>query len=246
MGTIPNTLFNFSSGVGGRLRCQGVDFSAAGSGKTIVGNVNSVASGYSAEFMDCKINAAATFAAAPQGPGQIEVNAVRVGSSGVNYNQYHRSYPGLLIEETTIVRTGGASNGTTPISWKIVTTANVTTHFPFESPLLAVWCDTTGSPVTATVECRAAAIPNDDEVWLELVHLGDASSPQGSFVNDCKATLLTAAAAQSSSSESWGGSTASFKVDVTFTPQQKGWVYARVKVGKASATIYVDPKVTLS
>ncbi|RUX95816.1 hypothetical protein [Mesorhizobium sp. M7D.F.Ca.US.004.01.2.1] len=182
----------------------------------------------------------------PQSHGQIEIDAMRVGSTGVNYNQYRGRYTGSLVEETTIVHTGGASNGTTPISWKIVTTANATWHFPFEAPPIAIWNDTTGSAVTATVECRAAAIPNDDELWLEVEYLGDASSPQASFVSDVKATLLTAAAAQASSSESWGGSTASFKLDVTFTPQQKGWVLARVKAGKASSTFYVDPKVTLT
>ncbi|MER8692388.1 MULTISPECIES: hypothetical protein [Mesorhizobium] len=57
---------------------------------------------------------------------------------------------------------------------------------------------------------------------------------------------MTTAAAQTSSSETWGGSTASFKLNVSFTPQQEGWILARVKAGKASATIYVDPKVTLT
>ncbi|WP_136617077.1 MULTISPECIES: hypothetical protein [Mesorhizobium] len=244
LNTIPNSLFTLASG--GKLKCQGVDLSAAGSGKTIIGTPASNTTGATVELIDCKTNAAVTIAATPQSHGQIEIDAMRVGSSGVNYNQYRGRYTGSLIEETTIVHTGGASNGTTPISWKIVTTANATWHFPFEAPPIAIWNDTTGSPVTATVECRAAAIPNDDELWLEVEYLGDASSPQGSFVSDVKATLLTAAAAQTSSSESWGGSTASFKLDVTFTPQQKGWVLARVKAGKASATFYVDPKVTLT
>ncbi|GLQ82878.1 hypothetical protein GCM10007881_64010 [Mesorhizobium huakuii] len=246
LGTIPTVLFQFSTGVGSKLRCQGVDFSAAGSGKTLIGNTSASATACTAEFIDCKINAAATLAAVPQSPGQLEIDAVRTGSSGLNYNQYRGRYAGSLIEETTIVRTGGASNGTTPMSWKIVTTANANWHFPFEAPPIAIWNDTTGSAVTATVECRAAAIPNDDELWLDVEYLGDASSPQGSFISDTKATPLTATAAQTSSSESWGGSTASFKLDVTFTPQQKGWILARVKAGKASSTFYVDPKVTMS
>ena len=141
------------------------------------------------------------------------------------------------IEETTIVRTGGASDGTTPIAWKIVTTANCTYSLPFECPPIAIWNDTTGSAVTATVEgiWGGGAVPHDDEIWLDVEYLGDASSPQGSFVNDGKADLLTTAANQTSSSETWGGSTTKFKLAVTFTPQQKGWVYARVKCAKASS-----------
>jgi hypothetical protein len=31
-----------------------------------------------------------------------------------------------------------------------------------------------------------------------------------------------------------------------FTPQQKGWIFVRVKAAKASSTFYVDPKIALS
>ena len=146
------------------------------------------------------------------------------------------------------MRTGGASDGTTPIAWKIVTTANCTYSMPFECPPIAIWNDTTGSAKTATVEgiWGGGAVPNDDDIWLEVEYLGDASSPQGSFVNDGKADLLATAAGQTSSSETWGGSTTKFKLACTFTPQMKGWIYARVKCAKASSTFYIDPLVTLS
>jgi hypothetical protein len=116
---------------------------------------------------------------------------------------------------------------------------------PFVSPPIAIWVDTT-SAVTATVECRGASVPLNSECFLEAEYLGDASSPLGSFIHDGPADLLATAVAQTSSSETWGGSTASFKLNVTFTAAQKGWIYARVKVGKASSTFYIDPLVTLS
>jgi hypothetical protein len=155
---------------------------------------------------------------------------------------------GTLDHEVTIVRTGGASDGTTPLSWKVTTTANCNYSMPFECPPIAIWNDTTGSAVTATVEgiWGGGAVPNDDDVWLDVEYLGDSSSPQGSFVNDGKANLLASAAGQTSSSETWGGSTTKFKLNVSFTAQQKGWVYGRIKVGKASTTVYIDPLVTLS
>src|SRR6185436_3707180 len=116
---------------------------------------------------------------------------------------------------------------------------------PFECPPIAIWNDTTGSR-TATVQgiCGGGAVPNDDEIWLEVEYLGDASSPQGSFVNDGKADLLATAAAQTAASETWGGSTTDFALAVTFTAAQKGWCYARVKIGKASSTFYIDPLIT--
>lgn len=249
LGTIPTSLFLPSSTAarGGLLECSGVDFSAAGSGKTIAGT-HAQGQGVQYTFNDCKLNASVTKSTVPAGPAATEVEFVRSASSGVNYTVLRHRYSGTLAEETTIVRTGGATDGTTSIAWKIDTTANCTFSLPFESPPIAVWNDTTGSAVTAAVEgiWGGGAVPFDDEVWLDVEYLGSSSSPQGSFVNDGKADLLATAAGQASSSETWGGSTTKFKLAVTFTPQMAGWIYARVKVGKASSTVYIDPLVTLT
>ena len=247
LGTIPTILFVPSASRGGSVECIGVDLSAAGSGKTIVGG-SSNAQDCSFRFVDCKLNASVTKVVAPTSHGANEIDFVRSGSSGANYAVNRTRVPGVLIEETTIVRTGGASDGTTPIAWRIDTTASCTYSLPFETPPIAIWNDATGSAKTATVEgiWGGGAVPLDTEIWLECEYLGDASSPLGSFVADCAANLLTAGANQTSSSETWGGSTTKFKLNVTFTAQQKGWIYARVKVGKASSTFYVDPMVTLS
>lgn len=240
---VPTTLFTYSASPI-IIELEGVDLSAAGSGKTLFSNTGNITPQIMVK--DCKINASVTIQGAPASPGGHFLDMWRTGASGVNYNIYRNRYQGNLIEETTIVRTGGASDGTTPLAWKVVTTANSHWDSPFECPPIAIWNDTTGSSVTATVECRGAAIPNDDEVWGDAEYLGSGASPLASFANDSKATRLTAAAAQTSSSESWGGSTSSFKLAVTFTPQQKGWILFRVKVAKASSTFYIDPKVTLS
>jgi len=243
---VPTNLFFPTGTRGGLLECNGVDFSAAGSGKTIVradGTTQSVV----CNFLDCKLNASVTKATAGMvGHGSTEVDFVRSGSAGVNYAIHRQRISGTLTEETTIVRTGGATDQVTPISWKVVTTATCTYSLPFECPPIAIWNDITGSAVTATVECIAAAIMTDAECWLEVEYLGDASSPMGSFVNDGKADLIATAANQTTSTETWGGSTAKFKLAVTFTAQQKGWIYGRVKIGKASSTTYIDPLITLT
>ena len=241
---VPTTLFAPTANRGSEIECIGVDLSAAGSGKTIFGtNANHYAGKH--KLVDCKLHASVTRSTVPVWYGANEVDIVRSGASG-NYAVYRHRTSGELMEETTIVRSGGASDGTTPIAWKVVTTANCSFSMPFETPPIAIWVDTTGAPVTATVECIGATVATDQEVWLDVEYLGDASSPQGSFVNDGKANLLATAANQTSSSETWGGSTAAFKLEVTFTPQQKGWMYARVKCAKASSTFYIDPMVTLS
>jgi hypothetical protein len=38
----------------------------------------------------------------------------------------------------------------------------------------------------------------------------------------------------------------SFKLTTTITPQLAGYIHARVRVGKASSTFYLDPKVVLT
>jgi len=243
---VPTILFAPVTGRGGDLECIGVDLSAAGSGKTLVGS-NANASGTKIRLIDCKIDAAVTKSAVPAAHGATEVDFIRTGATG-NYRVFSHRLTGTLQEETTVVRSGGASDGTTAIAWKIDTTANCNYSMSFECPPIAIWNDTTGSSVTATVEgiWGGGAVPNDDEVWLDVEYLADASSPQGSFIDDGKASLLTTAAAQTSSTESWGGSTTKFKLAVSFTPQQKGWLYARVKCAKAASTFYVDPLITLT
>jgi hypothetical protein len=247
LGTIPSVLFVQGLFRGAVVEIIGVDLSAAGSGKTII-SANSSAQAQPYRFIDCKLNASVTMSTVPASLGSLEVDFIRCGATGVNYTERHHKFPGLLVEETTIVRTGGASNGTTPISWNIATQSTCTYSMPFECPPIAIWNDTVGSAVTATVEgiWGGGAVPNDDDIWIDVEYLGDASSPQGSFVNDGKADLLATAAGQSSSSATWGGSTTKFKLNVTFTPQQKGWIYARVKCGKASSTFYIDSLVTLT
>jgi hypothetical protein len=244
---VPTVLFTPISGRGGYVECIGVDFSAAGSGKTLAGALQQTTVG-SYSFVDCKLNASVTKSAVPLSHGSPEVDFTRSGSSGVNYTVFRHRMSGTLDEEVTVVRTGGASDGTTPIAWKVVTTANCTYSMPFECPPIAIWNDTTGSSVTATVEgiWGGGAVPLDDEIWLEVEYLGDASSPQGSFVNDGKADLLATAANQTASSETWGGSTTKFKLSVSFVAQQRGWVYCRVRCAKVSSIFYIDPLCVLS
>lgn len=246
--TIPTGLIRQVSACGAKIDLRGVDLSALGSGKTIIEATAGPPTANAITLTDCKIDAAVTVAATPIAPGASHIDLLRVAGDGTNYRHASYRYSGTLTEETTIVRTGGASNGTTPISWKIVTTANVAWSFPFESLPIAIWNDTTGSSVTATVEgiWGGGSVPNNDDIWIEAEYLGSSSSPQGSFVNDTKADSLASNAGHTSSSETWGGSTTKFKMAVSFTPQQKGWILVRVKAAKASSTFYVDPKITLS
>ena len=74
------------------------------------------------------------------------------------------------------------------------------------------------------------------------------------MVTTTKATLLSSNAAVASDGSTWngGGSGAGwspFKLTTTLSSPQPGlagYLHARVRVGKASTTYYIDPKVVLT
>ena len=173
-------------------------------------------------------------------------------SGDTNYRLIIADYAGSILSETTIVRTGGASDGATPISWKMVSSAD--TEFPdipLTSPEIARWNETTGSSITVTVEVITDNVTlKDDECWLEVQYLGTSGVPLGSFVSDAKADVLATAANQTTSSETWTttGLTTPVKqkLSVSFTPQEKGFIHAVVKLARASTTAYVCPKLAVT
>lgn len=251
--TFPTTLFGSSNNFATTALIEGVDLSALTG--TIVG-AQSAASKFL--FRNCKFNASATFSATQTVPG-AQVDLVNCSSDSKNYRRERYNMMGTMTTEIVIVRTGngtdglpGATDGTTPVSWKFVTTANVKPHIPFKSPPIMLKNTVVGTPVTLTVECviDAGAVLNDEDMWLEIEGLGTASFPLSVFYNDNKATVLSAAAAQTASTIAWtttGLSTPQkFKLQVTFTPQIAGDITARICVAKPSTTVYADPKLTKS
>jgi len=161
-------------------------------------------------------------------------------------------YAGTIADENTIIRTGGANDGTA-YSWKLSTSANALyPTIPLTTPELpAKWNDTTGSAVAVSVEVLHDSLTalNDDEIWLEVTYLPETTK-QGETVSDGKASYLVAATAQASSSAEW--TTTGLmnpnkqKLSVTITPQSAGYIQARVHLAKASTTVYVDPKLTVA
>lgn len=243
-GTLPTKLFLGSQGSAYNAILRGVDLSALGSGKTIVG---AGGVGSTVKLIDCKLGASVTVAGTPTVPGCV-IDLIRGDSGATNYRDERYKYEGTQTAETAIVRTGGATDGATPVSWKLVTTANSKWSFPFESQPIAIWNDVAGSPITVTMYgiWGGAAVPNTDDVWIEAEYLADSGDPLGGFVNSTKANNLAAGVALTADGSTWGGSTTAFSMSVTFTPQQKGPINLVVKAAKASSTFYVDPRPVIT
>lgn len=240
---------NTGSASGGTVEFDGVDLSSQ------TGKLNSGTAGgsHTILFRNCKLGAGATVgASAGSGWSYPIFDVINCDSGGTNYKLHREHGLGTIDQETTKIRSGGASDGTTGISWKAVSNSAALWQFPLPMFEIAIWNDNSGASKTATVEILAdsAANLNNDDIWMEVEYLGDASSPKSSMVSNTKSNILASNAALSSSSASWTTTGLTnpnaMKLQASFTPQQKGPVTCKVYLGKASQTVYVDPMVTIT
>lgn len=245
-GSVPIRLFGDDNGVVGRMiaRVEGIDISFLGAHTLNAGTIAA-----DITLSNCKLPSGMTVATPISHAAAIRL--INCDSGATNYRTECYTYPGSQVTETTIVRTGGATNGTTPFSWKIVTNANTRPFVPFESLPISTWNDTTAANVTVTLYgiWGGGAVPNSDDIWFEAQYEGDSGSPQGSFKSSGIVDVLAAGVALTTDASTWGGSTTKFKMSVTLTspqPQQKGPITIRVYAGKASSTFYIDPNPVLS
>jgi hypothetical protein len=247
-GTTPVNIFGCSSSNrGASLLVEGFDFS------NLAATVNLMQGqgGTSTVFRDCKLPASWTgvpVTSALIQPGQ-RVALWNCGNGGTTHRVWVVDYQYTLIAETVVVKTGGAQDDATPISWKMTTTANVA-YGSGEgvSPDMLINNTTTGSAKTITVDIIHDSVTNltDAEVWLQVEYLGTSGQAIGSVITDAKSSVIATAADQTASGATWTTTGLTNpnkqKLEVTLTPQQKGYFICRVCCAKASKTIYIDPK----
>jgi hypothetical protein len=248
---VPTSLFNTEPAYGCQATFRGVDLSTMSGTLVLAGNNDLMRY----KFQNCRLHASTTAktATAIIGPGAGQVILDNCDDGDTNYIMHHDKYQGTIDTETTIKRTGGASDGTTGFCWKMVTLATGPTWmWPLESPPIVIWNESTGSALTATVEIVHDSVTNiqDDEIWAEVEYLGTSGYTNSSVATDSMATIIATPADQADSSETWTTTGLTNpntqKLTVAFTPQEKGPVVIRVMVAKASQTVYVCPKVTVA
>lgn len=244
--TLPTTLIFPTAGTVSTF--IGVDLSALGSGKTLSGGT--AARGAKTLLLNCKLGGSVTVSSTPSAPGSNEAELINCDSADTNYRTEKYQYMGTQTVETTIVRTGGASDGTTSVAWKFVTTANSEWLLPFESIPITIWNETTTEQTLTIYGYQdAVAVPTNREIWMEVEYLGTSGFPQSTFVSSGAADYLAAAANYTEdTSSTWGGGdmTTRFKMSATFTAAEKGPITVRIYVAKASATMYIDPEPEIS
>jgi len=241
---------------------------SAGSGKVIIADVDldDVGQGASAArlvsvttltvanilFARCKLPSDAGFLPiggtwGKSGSGKIKLH--HCSADNKTYDFHEEAYEGSIVDETGVVRDGGASDGTNPQSWKMASSANVVDRYSaLESPPIIGWTSSVVSK-TFAIECIVDSAVNlqDDEVWAELEYPANNTDGLGAVAVD-RCAMLAAPADQAASTEAWNGTGGManpnrFKLSVTVTPGKVGPITARVFLAKPSTTIYVDPMV---
>lgn len=184
----PTQLFNRQLLATCAVVLDAVDLSALTGATTIIGTG---VSPWQVLIKNCKLGSGVVIAA-PAGRAGPFVDLVASDSAGTTYQAQRYWYQGTQVPETVVVRTGGASDGTTPVSAKLATTANSLFTSAFSAISVAQWNTVTGTNrvVTLAAIWNAAALPNNDDIWIDAEYFGSAASPQGSFANNTKANNL--------------------------------------------------------
>lgn len=245
--TFPTTLFTNTVGrTPGPILIHGVDLSALGSGKNLVNVASTVPAWY--RFVDCKLGSSVSVTTGSvAGSGGVVVDLINCDSADTNYRYQHTDYNGTTTQETTIIRTGGASDGTTGFSRKCVSSANTNFCNPLAGPWFYFWDETVGS-VTAAIEIVTDNVTlTDAEAWVEVDALATSGFPLSGYFTDRAADILATPANQTTSSENWTttglGTPVKQTLSKTVTTAEKGWIRCRVMLSKASTTLYACPKV---
>ena len=243
--TIPTMLFQGGTCIIATLR--GVDVSAISG--NITESAGAVNAGQNRILLDgCKIASGVTLMS-PSSPNYGATVELVNCYDGTNIRNERATPAGTVTTERTIVRTGGASDAIGGLSLKFVSSANLDRWSqPLEGFHFDVHNAVVGSSITATIEIVSSASLNDNDVYVHAFYDGTASSSVKSKVTNAPDILATGSAITTSTSP-WAsapGTPVYQKITVTFTPQHVGRVRFVPMVGKASTTVYIDPKAVFS
>lgn len=236
-----------SSGRPARWDIRGVDLSNAGSA---VSMFNAAGTAFQLGIMrNCKLPASWSGSLAT-GTWNVQGRFAMYNcdNADTHYRLWIEEYAGAITDETTIVKTGGASDGTTPIAWKMVTRAAANEYVArLTTDDIAVWIEDIGSPITITLDFLHDSVTalQDDEIWMLVEYQGTSGFPLSVTASCRRANVLTAPANHDASSATWTTTGLTNpneqKLEVTFTPLEKGVAYIRVFLAKPSYTVYLDP-----
>lgn len=198
--TIPSSLFIGNTCGPQDVLLRGVDISALGSNALLGGGTGTL----KVTLLNCKLGTSYAFGTPLIGQIVDSINSDSAASN-LNYLVSRNLSTGSNTTATNPVRTGGASDGTTAVSWNIQTTANCSWTGPFSSMPISTWNGTTGTNRVVSIYgiSNAAAVPNNDDIWFDVSYLGSSASPMATLATTTKSNLLASNAAYSADTSAW-------------------------------------------
>lgn len=238
----------------GVVVCDSVDFNGGtgiASGKNLVA---ASATPFYFQFRNCKITSGVLIAVPTSPFGYID--QIVTDSGATNWHQQRDTYTGQLVASSTIYN--NATDGTTPISWKVVSTANAKPASPFECFDIVQWVAAGTYAASKVFLTSATASLKTNDVWVDVEYLG-SNYALGSHATSFGAGSGTATLPQipggttpgtlAAASPAWAtsGQGNDYQLVIpSFTTSVAGYIRFSVKVGKASLTVYIDPAVTVA
>ncbi len=190
---------------------------------------------------------------------QIESSAAGTDTVPVAGLNLFIGYYGRIEHDEVEYRTGGASDGETPYSWKMTCNANtVSGRTALKTPPITAWKDASNQTLTVyvahdAVGDGAAGDLQDDECWLEISSPDetDATTARGRFQTTLPATVLTAVAdLTNEGSDEWQNTPTTFQqitATIDTSLAEAGPIVVRVALATgASSIVWIDPKLHFS
>ena len=177
------------------------------------------------------------------------IDLVNCDSGNTNYRYYRYQDAGEVFHETGIYREGGATDGTTPICRRMVSSDWARYDDTLTLGELVGWNETTGQQKTATLHVLTNGVTlTNKDLWVEVEYLGNADYPLSSFVTN-KPHILESGTSLDSDNATWVHNLQNpvrQKVSLSFTPQMKGPIRVTVRLARPSTAVYVCPKVDIA
>lgn len=182
-----------------------------------------------------------------------------LGSSASEQQLEIHTHMGTIDVETTVVRTGGASDGATGGFAHAFIVSNVDDNFvPLVGPWMYAWVEGDGTAKTLTIYFAngdaelAANLLEDDEIFLEVGFPSETGESLYEYLPDQAAPgdgggrtqLLGTPADIATDSSTWGsGGNNKQKLSQAIAPDYQGAIWCRVLFSKSASppTLYVDP-----
>ena len=227
---------------------DGCDWSACAAAVTIfstaAGNPSKVT------IRNCKLPASWTGSLVTGITGDgFRAEMLNCDSATTNYRMWIEDRLGTIKSEATVVKTGGSSDGTTPLSWKMVSGASTILGFPscaLRSNEIVRWVTAVSTTFTVDVVTDNVTLTNAD-FWIDVAYPNSATAPLNTVVTSRVADSLTTATNLTSSSATWTttGLTTPIKqlVTLTFTPAAAGFAIVTLRLAKPTTTVYADLKL---